>query len=199
MTATSPTLQAAVAEHLAAMGLPPDGGDSQRFEVVRVVGNIPYPIPNTTARKRAVKVHDLNHLVSGYLTDRVGELEISAWELASGGCQRYTVAWLLDLAGLLGGLMAAPLRTYRAFVRGRREQNLYHLPLETLYPMTLEEAHRIVSIPTQGLLRRLPTPLHFALTVIAALPAGAALTLLWYVTLPAWLIDRRRQPSRPPN
>ena len=80
----SQTMAEALAVHLAASGLPPDGGDTERFVVVKLA-LVPYPIPNTAARKRAVKIHDLDHLVTGYATDRVGELEIAAWELASGG------------------------------------------------------------------------------------------------------------------
>src|ERR1035441_2879457 len=114
------SVREALAEHLAASGLPPDAGDSDPFAVVRIF-YLPYPIPNTRARKRAVRIHDLNHLVSGYQTDRIGELEISAWELASGGCRDYGAAWVLDLAGLLGGLVVAPRRTVRAFWAGRSQ------------------------------------------------------------------------------
>lgn len=81
----TPTMAAVLEEHLRESGLPSDAGDSERFAVVKV-GPMPYPIPNTRSRRRAVRIHDLNHVVSGYHTDREGELEISAWELASGGC-----------------------------------------------------------------------------------------------------------------
>ncbi|HEY1827447.1 MAG TPA: hypothetical protein VGF87_05470 [Acidimicrobiales bacterium] len=193
MSNGTPTLASALAEHFAVAGIPPDGGDSEHFAVVRIIGNIPYPIPNTAARKRAVKIHDFNHIVSGYATDKVGELEISAWELASGGCQRFTAAWVLDLGGLIGGLMVAPRRTCRAFVRGRRQQNLYSLALETLQPMPVAEAHALVETPVPDVWRRVPMPLHLTAMVVAALPATAAMSALWFVAVPAWLIDRRRR------
>jgi hypothetical protein len=120
---TTPTVAGALAAHLSRSGLPPDGGDSERFAVVKM-GPIPFAIPNTRARKRAVRLHDLNHLFSGYGTDLGGESEISAWELASGGCGHYAVAWSLDLAGLLLGLVAYPRRTWAALSAGRTVRNL---------------------------------------------------------------------------
>lgn len=78
------SVREALAEHLAASGLPPDAGDSDLFAVVRIL-YLPYPIPNTRSRSRAVRIHDLHHLVSGYKTDRIGELEISALERPAAG------------------------------------------------------------------------------------------------------------------
>lgn len=118
-TAGELTLAAMLREHLLRSGLPADGGDTEPFAVVKLLGRIPYPIPNTKARKRAVKIHDLNHLVTGYLTDRKGELQISAWELASGGCQSYAAAWTLDLVGLFAGFFICPRLTVQAFLGGR--------------------------------------------------------------------------------
>ena len=136
------SVRQALAEHLATSGLPSDAGDSEPFAVVRIF-YLPYPIPNTRARKRAVRIHDLNHLVSGYKTDRIGELEISAWELASGGCRDYAAAWVLDLAGLLGGLIVAPRRTVDAFMAGRQQQNLYGFGSEELLNLTVDDARQL--------------------------------------------------------
>jgi len=193
------TLGQALAEHLAASGLPPDGGDSERFAVVKIA-LFPYPIPNTKARKRAVKIHDLNHLVSGYLTDRIGELEISAWELASGGCQRYPAAWVLDLGGLMGGLVVAPRRTVRAFRAGRSQQNLYRYPLDELLAMPLDSARRLVDQPPPDRRRWLPPPVQLIALTLVALPATAVMALLWFVLMPAWGISKltgRRQAPPP--
>jgi hypothetical protein len=54
-----------------------------------------------------------------------GEGEIAAWEIAS-GCARYHAAWVLNLGGFGAGLVVAPRRLFRAFLRGRRAKtNLY--------------------------------------------------------------------------
>ncbi|HEY6427870.1 MAG TPA: hypothetical protein VIX84_11670 [Acidimicrobiales bacterium] len=178
-------------EHLRDSGLPPDAGSSQRFAVVGV-GPLPYPIPNPRSRMRAVRVHDLNHLVSGYATDREGELEISAWELASGGCGRYSAAWVLDLAGMLTGLVVCRRRVVRAFRRGRSERNLYPYDPDDLLRMDLEEARTLVrSGRPSGLLARLPATVHFAVLTLAAVPVAVGMAMAWWVLYPAWLFRRR--------
>jgi hypothetical protein len=183
------SLRDALTEHLASSGLPPDAGDSEPFAVVRIF-YVPYPIPNTRARKRAVRIHDLNHLVSGYKTDRIGELEISAWELASGGCRDYAAAWVLDLAGLLGGLMVAPKRTAAAFFAGRSRQNLYGFEYDELLNLTVNDARELASEPSATRMRRVPSGVHLVAFALLSLPAGAAMTIAWYALVPAWLVSR---------
>jgi hypothetical protein len=185
------TLGSALSAHLAASGLPPDGGDSEPFAVVKIA-LFPYPIPNTKGRKRAVKIHDLNHLVSGYQTDRIGELEISAWELASGGCQNYGAAWVLDLAGLLGGLIVAPRRTVRAFTAGRHQQNLYRYAFDELLSLPMAEARARVDRPGVSWVRRIPAVVHLSAMTLLALPAALVMAGAWYVLMPAWGITRLR-------
>ncbi len=194
--AESLSVREALAEHLAASGLPPDAGDSDPFAVVKIF-YLPYPIPNTRARKRAVRIHDLNHLVSGYKTDRIGELEISAWELASGGCRDYGAAWVLDLAGLLGGVMVAPRRTVRAFWAGRNQQNLYGFDYEDLLALSVADARQLASEPLPTRLRRASAATHLGAFVVLALPAALAMALAWYVLLPAWMLSRALARVRP--
>jgi hypothetical protein len=197
MTAAGSTLTmtALLDAHLRESGLPPDAGDSERFAVVKI-GPMPYPIPNTRSRKRAVRIHDLNHIVSGYHTDREGELEISAWELASGGCRDYGAAWVLDLAGLLAGLFVCPGRTVRAFMRGRRQQNLYPYAPDALLAMEVDRAERLTEARPHGPLSRLPAPVHLVVLVAASLPVMVAMSLAWWVLYPAWLLTRDHAPTQ---
>jgi hypothetical protein len=95
------------------------------------LGPVPVRIPNTRERVRAVRYHDLHHIVTGYDTTPIGEFEISAWEIAA-GCRGFGAAWLLNLAGIAGGLLRAPRRTFRAFVRGRHSHTLYGEDYESL-------------------------------------------------------------------
>jgi hypothetical protein len=39
------------------------------------LGPLPFPFPNTKARIRAVQYHDLNHVLTGYDTDTIGEFD----------------------------------------------------------------------------------------------------------------------------
>jgi len=49
-----------------------DGGYAKKWVSVQL-GPLPLGFPNSAARVRAVKYHDLHHVVTGYATDLVGE------------------------------------------------------------------------------------------------------------------------------
>jgi hypothetical protein len=105
-----------------------DGGYSSHW--VKVESKpFPFYFPNWPARVAAARVHDLHHIAADYATDWAGEIEIAAWEIAS-GCGRHSAAWILDLAAFNIALLVAPRRFFRAFARGRRAPtNLYRQPL----------------------------------------------------------------------
>ena len=105
-----------------------DGGYKDKWVKVQV-GPLPIYFPNTKARVRAVKLHDIHHLLAEYDTSLTGEAEIAAWEIAS-GCKSYYAAWQLNLSALAMGELFAPRRVYAAFIRGRRTLNLYSGPFE---------------------------------------------------------------------
>lgn len=88
------------------------------------IGPLPVIFPNTRARVRALRLHDLHHIATEYGTDLRGEGEQSAWELGA-GCGRYWFAWAINLGGAALGALLAPRRTWRAFRRGRRSRTLY--------------------------------------------------------------------------
>lgn len=112
------------ARYFARNGFPSDGGYAARWVVLRM-GSVPVAaFPNTAARVRAVKLHDLHHVATGYDTTWVGEAEIGAWEIAS-GCRSYLAAWLLNGLALGYGLLLWPRRILAAWRRGRRSLNLY--------------------------------------------------------------------------
>lgn len=100
-----------------------DGGYEDRWIRLKA-GPLPICLPNTSARVRAVRLHDLHHLLTGYETSWRGEGEISAWEIAS-GCKGHYAAWLLNLGGLAIGLCLGPKQIYAAFNRGSQTTNLY--------------------------------------------------------------------------
>ena len=102
-----------------------DGGYGEAWVKI-ALGPLPVFVPNTAARVRAVRLHDLHHVATDYDTDLAGEAEIAAWEIAS-GCGGFVAAWILNLYALAIGLVVAPGRTWRAFVRGNRTCNLYRL------------------------------------------------------------------------
>jgi hypothetical protein len=117
------TLAVARDEYFRVNGFGADGGYSAAWVEFKL-GPIPMPFPNTAARVRAVRYHDLHHALTGYATDARGEFEISAWEIGS-GCARYAAALQLNLSGMFAGAVSMPRRTWRAFLRGRQSRNLY--------------------------------------------------------------------------
>ncbi len=125
MYADSGSVRDARAEYFAANGFS-DAGYTDSWVSLGKLGPIPLGFPNTAARKRAIPLHDLHHVATGYATNWIGEAEISAWEIG-GGCTDYWAAWFLNAGGLSYGLVLAPRRIYRAFMRGRHSRPLYHV------------------------------------------------------------------------
>jgi hypothetical protein len=100
-----------------------DGGYDAKW-VKLSLGPIPFAFPNSAARVRAVRLHDLHHVATGYDTSVLGEAEIGAWEIAS-SCRGFVAAWILNLYAMQLGLWINPAAVFRAFVRGRHTGNLY--------------------------------------------------------------------------
>jgi hypothetical protein len=118
-----------------------DGGDSLDWVPLKVFG-MTLKIPNTDGRRRAVRIHDLHHVVTGYGTTLAGESEIAAWELAS-GCLRWPAATVLNMFALGIGLLIAPLCVMRAWSRGRHTRNLYSEDgVDHLLPRTVTDLRR---------------------------------------------------------
>ena len=101
-----------------------DGGYDERWIKVKV-WHIPIWLPNTAGRVRAVKLHDLHHVLTEYPTTWRGEAEISSWEIGAGGVGKYYAGWLLDLMSVAQGVVVNPQGVYRGFMRGRVSKNLF--------------------------------------------------------------------------
>lgn len=159
-------------------------GDSGGYDDAWVdfkLGPVPMPFPNTAGRIRAVKFHDLHHVLTGYDTDTIGELEIAAWELAA-GCKGFVAAWQLNLGGMFAGALVAPRRTLRAFTRGRHSRTLYGDDLDTLLESRVAELRARMGVenatPPLGLL----DALLFGVALVAGLVVavlGFSLALLF--------------------
>lgn len=101
-----------------------EGGYEDAWVTLQKIGGIAIGFPNTAARRRAVKLHDLHHVLTGYRADWIGEAEIGAWEVGA-SCHRHWAAWILNLLALQYGLWIAPRKVLRAIARGRRSATLY--------------------------------------------------------------------------
>lgn len=117
-------IDAALASYYRAHNLPLDGGASDAWFRVHI-GSVSIPLPNPPARRRAVMLHDINHVVTGYNTVfSQGEMALAAFEVAA-SCGRYGIVWYLNLSMFALGLIAEPREVLSAFVRGRRSASIY--------------------------------------------------------------------------
>lgn len=189
------SLLACLAAYREANNIPPDGGVSERWASVRIAG-VPVAYPNIGARRAVVPCHDLNHVVSGYATDLRGEAEIAAWEVGS-GCGSLWFAWVINLAAMVAGLRW-PVRTVRAFARGRQSSNMFGAPYEASLDRTVPDLRAELRLDTPVRVRRIDVVLFVGLLPLGA-ASGAAIIAFSVATAPWWLREgvhrRRREPA----
>jgi hypothetical protein len=128
-------VRAGLDDYFASNGFDIHAYDAPSFEVdlAEVTGEV-WEFPNTPTRKRALPLHDLHHVATGYGTDVLGEAEIGAWELVA-GCNSLFL-WWINLSAIGLGLLLNPWRTVRAAARALGHRTLYRDPLP--YPALLE-------------------------------------------------------------
>lgn len=179
-------------------GFAADGGYGDAW-VDFSLGPVPFPFPNTPARVRAVRYHDLHHLLTGYATSTVGEFEISAWEIGA-GCKDFGAAWALNLGGLFTGLLVAPRKVAPAFLRGLRDRSVYGEDYDQLLGLTMREARaRYLRDPATPLAWGAADVLRLVVAACAGLVVGSLLLALVVPLVPVGLVTnalrKRAQPS----
>jgi len=186
------TMRDARNAYFAANSFGANGGYDEPWITVKF-GPLPLTIPNTPTRVAAVRYHDLHHIVTGYSTDIVGEFEIAAWEIAS-GCRNFPFAWIINLAGLAGGLFVAPVKVFNAFMRGRRSDTLYGKNLEEILAQPIREMHTRMILRPESAAIGAGDLASFAAYGAASLPVGLAVliggSLLTPIVVAAGLMAR---------
>lgn len=114
------------------------------------VGPFHLKMKNGPARQRAIPLHDMHHVATGYGTDLTGEAEVGMWELRAGCDNVFLVG--INLAAVIIGLIISPLRMLRAFRRARGARSLYvsGLGREQLAAMSVAELRSRCAIPVGG-------------------------------------------------
>jgi hypothetical protein len=130
MAAASPTLQDELTAFYRRSGFGEIVG-KRPMTVPVYTGCMLVPLPNIETRRRFLKYHDLHHLVTGYSVGRIGEGEVSAWELGTGSAFVSPLLGMMNLIALSTGLFLEPRRMWAAFRRGCRSRNLYPAALRT--------------------------------------------------------------------
>ncbi|WP_394827437.1 hypothetical protein [Pendulispora albinea] len=178
-----------------------NGGYDEPWARVKV-GPIVLHFPNTPGRKRAIRFHDLHHIVTGYDTSRVGESEIAGWQLGSGCLRTGPVVALFNLTAFFAGLLFAPRRVLRAYSRGRRSRNLYARRYDdALLDTTVGQARNELGLdPAPSTALTLGDAAHVALYALLAVPAllvfPPMVAVVTAIALPlSWVSGRNRSPA----
>lgn len=125
----------------------PDDAEKARWVYIRL-GPINIPFPNLPQRRKAIWLHDLNHLLTGYNTTWTGEGEIAAWELASGFPKSLWIGYVYPPITFTIGILIAPFRTCTAFRKGLGKNNIYKLQItrEKLEQMKVPELKKLLAV-----------------------------------------------------
>lgn len=100
------------------------GGYDDRWARVGF-GPLTLRFPNFKARAEALRLHDINHIVTGYPPIQFkGEMELAYFECGS-GLGRFWAGWLFDSFALILAL-CWPMSAWHAFRRGfKAKRRLY--------------------------------------------------------------------------
>jgi hypothetical protein len=122
---------------------------------------VKFAVPNPPSHQRAIRLHDLLHVATGFGTDHAGEGEISAWQVRRGlrGTGAYVTA--IVTANALLGLVFAPRRTLLAFRASSAGGSLFGMKIDyaSLLDRTVGELRAMLALPPHGL-TTLPRGLH---------------------------------------
>jgi len=148
------SVEEALAAYLAENGFSADEYDKPKVDVT--FWWVTFPFPNPPSRQRAIRLHDLHHVVTGYGTDPAGEAEISAWELRRGVGIFSTFVKGIVVSGALFGLVHSPLRTVAAWKAGWSAEGVGLQPATMeryaeLMQMKVGELRRVYGVDEQGI------------------------------------------------
>lgn len=174
------TVKQAIAQFYERNNFDQDGGVTPPVVWLKL-GPIPLPIFNIPSRRRALRMHDIHHVVMRYQATWKGEAEVSAWEVASGGWGRLWYVWGIVLSGLALGVVFFPRATRVAFQNG--------LTMRNAFVCGLSEAE-MLGMSVSALREKLETGVYtgrsyflWALLSVSlvAIPAVLGVLVLWVV------------------
>lgn len=109
-------------------------------------------VPSPKIRQRALRMHDLHHVLTGYGTDLAGEAEISAWEFRRGLSGLGPYVGSIVIVGLIQGMVLRTRRTRMAYDASSSARSLFnaHYTYEPLLTRTLGDVRAELGIPQMG-------------------------------------------------
>lgn len=162
-------------------GLPVD--PASRTDWSFCAAGVAITLPNYSWRRGAIDKHDLHHLILSEPFNLNGECQVAVWEFAAGPYPDIR-AQLFCLPLVALGALAAPGRTWRSYLNGRRRNSLYRIEVDK----SLSLSH-LASTTNTG---RPNQPVRAALGFAALLAASASLYLI-PILLTGWVVSRALQ------
>lgn len=119
------TVRDALKEHHDSYNFGHSPGGYEDWWATVPLGPITIYFPNYPGRTKALKIHDINHLVTGYTPiEFKGEMEIAYFEYGS-GMGNYGAAWFFNSLALILAIRW-PKAAWKAFKRGlNSKKSLY--------------------------------------------------------------------------
>jgi len=118
-------------------------------------------VPNPPAHRRAIRLHDLHHVATGFGTDHAGESEISVWQARRGLRAMGMYVTAIVMGNVLVGAVLAPRRTLAALQGHSPRGSLFGMTVdyESLLDRTVGELRELLDLPRDGL-APMPRELH---------------------------------------
>jgi ubiquinone biosynthesis protein Coq4 len=112
-----------------------------------------FTVPNPPAHQRAIRLHELHHVATGFGTDHAGEGEISVWQLRRGLAGAGVYVTSVVLANALLGLVLAPRRTLAALRHSGAGGSLFSstMEYESVLNQSVGELRARLGVPVGGL------------------------------------------------
>lgn len=118
-------------------------------------------VPNPPSHRRAIRLHDLHHVATGFGTDHAGEAEIAIWQARRGLRAAGMYVMTIVMANALLGVVLAPHRTMAALRAPGPRGSLFDMAVDYDAPLerTVGELREMLGIPPHGL-ATIPRGLH---------------------------------------
>ena len=144
----------ALDDYLAENGFTKAGYDSPRTSGSFL--GVKFWVPNPPSHQRAVRLHDLHHVATGFGTDHAGEAEISVWQARRDLRVAGMYVTGIVLMNVVVGVVLAPRRTLQAFRESTPGRSLFGLgnDYESLLDRTVGELREMLALPENGLAKR---------------------------------------------
>ena len=131
-------------------GIPIDGGSEDHVFKLTIFGIITLTLPNPEFRRRALYIHDLQHVLTQQNTSWQGEAYISGWEIATGMWKHFPLTFL-SLWAMGYGLWLYPKAVLAGYKQGLSRIGIIELPYS-------KEEFMLMDLTTLQALTTKPSP-----------------------------------------